>query len=259
MRSWGLRSRLENAQITDLLCGGAKRDHPGPAEILLEDKKPMSDLRDLLTHDVLEAAPRLLGCRLVRGDREALIVEVEAYRGSDDPGCHAFYGRTPRTEIMFGRAGLAYVYFTYGVHWMLNVVAHGEGDAAAILIRAAVPISGVDAMRYLRASRLGGISRLTQDRDLLSGPGKIAQAFQVDRNDYGTDLLDSDSELRIELGEAIREVAVGPRVGLAKGKGDELPWRFASKEHMAWVSAPRNRWLDEPEALHTGLVRRVRI
>lgn len=220
----------------------------------------MAELRDFLSCDVLAAAPKLLGCRLIRGEREALIVEVEAYRGTDDPGCHAFYGRTPRTEIMFGPPGLAYVYFTYGVHWMLNIVAHEEGDAAAVLIRAAVPASGVDEMVSLRVKNrrnkppsypkhededgvVGGAKPLRPE-ELLSGPGKIAQAFEVDRRDYGRDLLDAISELRIEPGVEISEVLVGPRVGLARGKGDELPWRFASADHREWLSPPRNRWSD---------------
>lgn len=187
-----------------------------------------------------------------------MIVEVEAYRGRDDPGCHAFYGRTPRTEVMFGRPGLAYVYFTYGVHWMLNVVAHEDGDAAAVLIRAAVPLAGLDEMRSLRRFRrsepppyprnedeegVGGGAKAPKPEGLLSGPGKIAQAFEIDRRDYGLDLLDPSSELRLEPGHQIVDVVAGPRVGLAVGKGEELPWRFASREHLRWVSTPRNRWI----------------
>lgn len=192
---------------------------------------PRFELRLALERDVLAAAPHLLGWRLRRGDRAAVIVEVEAYRGSDDAGCHAFYGRTPRTEIMFGRAGLAYVYFTYGCHWMLNVTAHREGDAAAVLIRAAEPIAGHREMATARP-----LAR--RDEDLLSGPGKLAAAFGVGRDDYGADLLDPVAELRLEPGAPPGEVHSGPRIGLAPGKGEQLPWRFADGSKLRWVSKP---------------------
>src|SRR5689334_10400345 len=102
-----------------------------------------------LESDVLRGAKSLLGTELVRGIRRARIIEVEAYR-ADDPGCHAFRGQTARNEIMFGTAGFVYVYFNYGVHWMLNVTAHSHGDPAAVLIRAAEPLEALEEMFYRR-------------------------------------------------------------------------------------------------------------
>lgn len=187
---------------------------------------------ELLKQDVIGAAQRLLGATLVYGDLRAEIVETEAYRAADDPGCHAFYGRTKRTEIMFGEPGTAYVYFTYGNHWMLNLVAHEAGNAAAILIRAARPISGLEQMASRRPKAVG-------EKGLLSGPGKLCAAFQINANHYGLPLLDLNQNLRIELAlQPCKEVLTGPRIGLADGKGDLLPWRFADGEQLEWVSKP---------------------
>lgn len=186
-----------------------------------------NDLRTCLETDVIAAAKRLLGCELVRGERCARIVETEAYR-MDEPGCHAFRGPTPRTQVMFGPAGHAYVYFTYGCHWMLNVVAHGIGDGSAVLIRAAEPLAGLDEMRVLRP-------RVSRTEDLLSGPGKLAAAFSVGPDDNGHDLLGSEG-LCIIAADPVHEILVGVRVGLAVGKGETLPWRFVSSAHAGWAS-----------------------
>jgi DNA-3-methyladenine glycosylase len=190
-----------------------------------------SGLRKALRGDVVEAAHALLGCELVRGERRARIVEVEAYRGRDDPGSHAFRGMTPRNQVMYGEAGHAYVYFTYGCHWMLNVVAEEEGEAAAVLIRAAEPIAGVDLMRLHRP-------KAARDRDLLSGPGKLAAAFEIERADNGMDLLASDASLRLLEGPQPKKVLAGTRIGLAVGKGDRTLWRFADSSALPWVSRP---------------------
>jgi DNA-3-methyladenine glycosylase len=189
------------------------------------------ELRHILEGDVLEGARSLLGSHLVRGRRRAKIVETEAYRALDDPGSHAFRGPTPRNQVMFGPSGFAYVYFTYGAHWMLNITSHIEGQAAAVLIRAAQPLSGIEQMRLLRP-------KAKQDRDLLSGPGKIAAAFEVARPDNGVDLLDLMSDLRIEAQEKAKGVITGTRIGLSHGKGHELPWRFMDASGMEWVSKP---------------------
>jgi DNA-3-methyladenine glycosylase len=186
-----------------------------------------------LEGDVLSACEALLGWHLVRGPRRARIVEVEAYR-SDDPGSHAFRGKTNRNQIMYGAPGRAYVYFNYGVHWMLNVTAHEEGDAAAILVRAAEPLEGRESMYEHRP-------RAVKDEELLSGPGKLAAAFEITGVDNGSNLLDPSSELRIEPGEPVSKVLSGMRVGLATGKGDELPWRFVDAEKLRWISRPLRR------------------
>ncbi len=159
------------------------------------------------------------------GDRQVQIVEVEAYRTPDDPGCHAHRGRTARNAAMYERAGLAYVYFCYGMHWMLNVTAHEEGSAAAVLIRAVKPIAGFD-------------SALT-DADLkraLAGPGRLTRTLGIEARHYGLDLLDVGSPLHIVEAERATRFAAGPRIGLANGKGDDLPWRFVDVVEAAWAS-----------------------
>lgn len=160
----------------------------------------------------------------------ARIVEVEAYRAEDDPACHAYRSRTLRNETMWGEPGHAYVYLNYGVHWMLNISAHEPGRAAAALVRAAEPLEGWDEFREARP----GVS----DAELLRGPGKLCRAFGITRADEGIDLFDPSSELRVEwTGEDV-PIAIGPRIGLAKGKGEDLPWRFADASRLEWVSRP---------------------
>ena len=196
----------------------------------------MQDLLELLSQDVLQAAPALLGWRLKRGDLEARIVEVEAYRGSDDPAAHSFGKTKMKNMAMFGPPGHAYVYFNYGVHWMLNVVAHGPGDAAAILIRAGEPISGLEVFRQRRP-------KARRDEDLLSGPGKLAAAFAVGPQDNGLSLLQPDDD-RVHLHLVppdlpIGAVLAGPRIGIAVGKAHDRPWRFVDGDRLRWVSPGR--------------------
>lgn len=188
-------------------------------------------LHELAT-DVRSGAVALLGTYLVRGKRKARIVEVEAYRGLDDPGSHAFRGPTPRNEVMFGSPGRAYVYFTYGMHWMLNVTAQHHGLGAAVLIRAAEPLEGIRQMqdRRLKAIKI---------EDLLSGPAKICSAFEIDRAQNGTNLF-IKTGLRIEKGCKPTQILHGTRIGLAKGKGDKHLWRFVDGAALRWVSTPKN-------------------
>lgn len=188
-------------------------------------------MRDLLRRDVVAAAPALVGAILVRGEMRARIVETEAYRAADDPACHAYRKTTMRNMVLFGPPGLAYVYFNYGMHWMLNISAHPDGDAAGILFRAAEPLAGLDEMRANRP----GIA----DRELLTGPGKLCKAFGIDREFNGLDLLDPASELRLEIGEPVSRIVTGPRIGIAEGKGHEIPWRFMDSDRLGWVSRPR--------------------
>lgn len=184
-----------------------------------------------LESDVLSAGHALLGAHLVRGTLRARIVEVEAYRTPDDPGCHAHNGMTPRNKVLYGPPGFTYVYFNYGVHWMLNVVAHPQGNAAALLIRAAVPLQGQAEMHARR-------SKAKKDRDLLSGPGKLAQAFGITGDHNGLDLFSPESDIRIEIQEPVAKIAAGPRIGLAVGKGETLPWRFVDASATEWLSRP---------------------
>lgn len=191
----------------------------------------MSELLRLLERDVVAAARALLGCHLVGGGLKARIVEAEAYRGFDDPGSHAYRGKTQRNWVMFARPGLAYVYFTYGMHWMLNVSALPEGVAGAVLIRAAEPLEGLEAMfARRRAAR--------RVEDLLSGPAKLTEAFGIGREQNGLDLFDPRSPLRLTEGDSVPEAVAAPRVGLQKGKGDDLPWRFCDASAARWISRP---------------------
>jgi DNA-3-methyladenine glycosylase len=127
-------------------------------------------------------APWLLNKLLVRGERAGRIVEVEAYHGANDAASHAYRGLTPRTAVMFGAAGFLYVYFTYGMHWCANVVCAREGEAAAVLIRALEPTSGLEAMRDARPAA-------RRERDLCNGPAKLCQALGITGSDSGVDLL----------------------------------------------------------------------
>jgi DNA-3-methyladenine glycosylase len=181
--------------------------------------------RSFFARPTLEVARELLGMRLIRhvGGRSlsGRIVEVEAYIGEADSACHASKGKTPRNRIMFGPPGHAYVYFTYGMHWMLNVVTEEEGKPAALLLRALEPERGADQMRVYR---LG-----SSDRDLASGPARLCQALRIDGSLNGIDLL-SSNELFLEAGERIDPVAIAttPRIGIqyAERKDREAPWRF---------------------------------
>jgi DNA-3-methyladenine glycosylase len=168
---------------------------------------------------VAQVAPCLLGALVVHGEVVLRLTEVEAYGGESDPGSHAFRGRTPRTEVMFGRAGVAYVYFTYGMHWCMNVVTGPEGTASAVLLRAGEVVDGLELARSRRPG--------ARDRELARGPARLTKALGVDGTLGGTDLLDPASPLRLLPGPPVdpARVCVGPRVGVA-GPGAPTPWRF---------------------------------
>jgi len=182
--------------------------------------------RSFYRHDPREVAPQLLNKLLVRGERAGRIVEVEAYCGGEDPGSHAYRGRTQRNATMFGRPGLLYVYFTYGMHWCANTVCGGEGVGTAVLLRALAPVAGVEEMRAARA-------RARRDRDLCSGPAKLCQAFGLDRAYDGADLVTGNrGVLVVDDGVAPPPApANGVRVGLSAGA--EHPWRW-------WVAGDPN-------------------
>jgi DNA-3-methyladenine glycosylase len=165
-----------------------------------------------------EVAPRLLGCRLLAGGVAVRLTEVEAYSGEGaDPASHAHRGQTARNSVMFGRAGLLYVYFTYGMHWCLNVVTGEEGRAAAVLLRAGEVVAGHDTARRRRPG--------SSDRDLCRGPARLAKALGVDGSHLGVDVLDPASPVRLLPAEGPSgEVVAGPRVGVAAAP--DTPWRF---------------------------------
>jgi DNA-3-methyladenine glycosylase len=177
---------------------------------------------------VLEVARALLGCVVRHGETAGVIVETEAYHESE-PACHAFVGLTPRTAPLFGPAGRAYVYRSYGIHALLNAVCEPPGVGAAVLIRALEPLEGLDRMRERR-----GLDRV---EDLCSGPGKLTQSLAV-----GLDLNAADLGAGPVAFEAPPPgwdgvaVVTGPRIGITKAA--ELPWRF-SVAGSRFVSRPR--------------------
>lgn len=149
-------------------------------------------------------------------------METEAYVGPEDLGCHARAGRTARNASMWGPPGHAYVYFTYGMHWMLNIVTEPEGFAAAVLLRAVAPVEGVETMRKLRG--------LDWEGSLTDGPAKLCQAMSIDRKLDGHDLCRPSSRLFLEPGEPFADarITTGPRVGLfsVPEPWKSIPWRF---------------------------------
>lgn len=196
---------------------------------------------DFYRQSACTVAQNLLGKTLVRwlnGRRlSGVIVETEAYCDGEerDLACHgdrANNGRpTPRSAVMFGPPGFAYVYFTYGMHWMLNVVTGEEGVANAVLIRALEPVDGVPLMRQHRAGR--------PYAELTNGPAKLAQALAIDKTQNGTNLCDPDGVIWIESGPTIAksQIGVGPRIGLGKTPEPwlSMPWRYWLKDN-AFVS-----------------------
>lgn len=184
--------------------------------------------------DVLQVAPDLLGRRLVRvldGVRLAgYIMETEAYNGVDDLACHAHSGQTKRNAVMFGPPGRAYVYFTYGLHWMLNCVTHPEGDPAAVLVRAIFPSEGLEVMAARRAGR--------SQKQWADGPAKLCQALGITGACNGADLTVPGSDLLIEPGWPVppEYIRRAPRVGIdyAGEPWVSLPWRFIAAAPEGW-------------------------
>jgi DNA-3-methyladenine glycosylase len=159
-----------------------------------------------------------------------VIVETEAYHESE-PACHAFVGLTPRTRILFGPPGRAYVYRSYGIHALLNAVCESEGIGAAVLIRALEPLEGIEEMRARR-----GIAE-SREEDLCSGPGKLTQALGIELTENGSDLYDGPVRILPREPEWLEpDVVVGTRIGITKAV--ELPWRFCAA-HNRNVSGPR--------------------
>ena len=194
--------------------------------------------RSFFARDPLDVAPELLGKLLVRrapeGDRAGRIVEVEAYRGADDPASHAFRGPTPRTTTMFGPAGHLYVYFSYGMHWCANVVCARPDEAAAVLIRALEPVRGVEAMTAARPGARRPV-------DVSNGPAKLCEALGITGTDDGADLRSGDRGIRIvdDGTPPPAEPGVGPRVGISVAV--EQPWRWFDPQSPFVSRAPGPR------------------
>jgi DNA-3-methyladenine glycosylase len=177
--------------------------------------------KEFYRRNVRTVAREMLGKILVHrtklGVLRGRIVETEAYFGKNDPGSHAFKGITPRNAIMYKGGGVAYTYFTYGNHWMLNAVADKEGKPGAVLLRALEPIEGVEVMKKLR--------KTDEIENLCSGPGKLTQAMCIGREHNGMDL--TGNELFLEDSKEKFSIIRTTRIGLSMG--GELPLRFYVK------------------------------
>ncbi|MFN7977120.1 MAG: DNA-3-methyladenine glycosylase [Vicinamibacterales bacterium] len=207
---------------------------PSPARVL-----PAS----FFARPTLVVARELLGAVLVHetadGRAAGRIVEVEAYIGESDPGCHAAAGPTPRNAPLYGQPGVAYVYLNYGMHCLVNAVTEGEGRPAALLIRALAPTEGVPLMRWRR----GATASAVVDDALCRGPGRLARALGITLAQNR--LVLGASPLAIEAGVAVRRVAWTRRIGLTRG-GDRY-WRCVVPGHpslsgtRAWNADARPR------------------
>ncbi len=178
----------------------------------------------LLDRPVLDVAPDLLGAVVRHATPEGTVAvrltEVEAYDGANDPGSHAFRGRTRRNAVMFGPPGHVYVYFTYGMHWCMNLVCGPEGRASAVLLRAGEVVEGAPLATRRRPTA-------KTPRELARGPARLTLALGVDGSQDGLDATDPTSPLTVSTPAGTRggEVLHGPRVGVA-GDGAVHPWRF---------------------------------
>jgi DNA-3-methyladenine glycosylase len=180
-----------------------------------------------LSRPVLDLARELVGWRVAHDGCEGTIVETEAYHDSE-PACHAHIGLTARTHVLFGAPGTAYVYRSYGIHALLNVVCEPEGVGAAVLVRALEPTRGIQRMRERRP--------VARDVELTNGPGKLTQALGIDLSHNATSLLgDGPIDLLPPAGEP-PAIEVGVRIGITKAA--ELPWRFCAAG-SPYVSRPR--------------------
>jgi DNA-3-methyladenine glycosylase len=180
-------------------------------------------------HDV---ARDLVGCVVRHGETAGRIAETESYHMTE-PACHAYAGVTARTSTLFGPPGHAYVYFSYGIHSLLNAVAEEEGIGAAVLIRALEPVEGLELMRERRG--------VVRDEELCNGPGKLTQALGIGLALNGTSLVEGPIEILRREREP--RVAIGERIGITKAA--DLPWRFCDADSpyvsRPWPAAMRGR------------------
>jgi DNA-3-methyladenine glycosylase len=175
--------------------------------------KPRKLRKSFFDRSVHEVAPELIGATLLFNGAGGVIVEVEAYHHTE-PAAHSYNGQTPRNAVMFGPAGYAYVYRSYGIHWCVNFVCEHAGSASAVLIRAIEPTEGLAAMHRRR--------RTADVRLLCSGPGRLTEALGITHAHNGLALDAVPFELRERTGDI--EVVAGPRIGITKAV--ELPWRY---------------------------------
>ncbi|ABY22545.1 DNA-3-methyladenine glycosylase II [Renibacterium salmoninarum ATCC 33209] len=222
-------------------------------------------LAELLQQDALTVAPQLLGAKLTSsfggaGPVTVRLTEVEAYLGTSDPGSHAYNGPTPRTEIMFAEPGFIYVYFTDGIHSCANIICSPAGTASGVLLRAGEILDGVELARYRRLAT-------KNDRDLASGPARLAQALGLDRKANGAKLFAADSmrlpaeALSLELAplQSREEIASGLRIGVSGlGGGAAYPWRYwidGNKTVSRYKAAVPGKIQDTAERCLIALIR----
>lgn len=188
-------------------------------------RRPVTDLREALTHPSLRVAPRLLGAVLMSvhdgGEVSVRLTEVEAYEGLDDPASHAYRGCTPRTEVMFGPPGHLYCYFTYGMHWCANVVCGPEGVAQAVLLRAGEPVCGAELMAARRPA--------SRPRDLARGPARLCQALGLAGWANGADLTSGPVLLTAGWPVPDDQLTWTGRVGVVAAT--DRPWRALVAGH----------------------------
>jgi DNA-3-methyladenine glycosylase len=182
--------------------------------------------RDFFQRDTVLVARELLGMQFVcidQGDRlVGIVTETEAYRGEDDLACHARAGLTARTAVMYGPPGHVYTYFTYGMHWLINIVTEIEGYPGAVLIRGLAPTLGLKKISQRRKAR--------PRSEWTNGPAKVCQAFGIDKTHNGMDICTTDSYIFVEKRPPISDscVTYGPRVGLnnVPEPWKSMPWRY---------------------------------
>ncbi|MEA1965599.1 MAG: DNA-3-methyladenine glycosylase [Candidatus Aerophobetes bacterium] len=178
--------------------------------------------------DPKEVARDLLGKILINETEEGTvkgrIVETEAYYGEKDPASHAYRGKTGRTEIMWGKPGIAYVYFTYGKYYLFNVVAHKEGEAGAVLIRAVEPMEGISLMQKRRGKK--------EIKGLTKGPAKLTQSFKIDNKENGIDLTKGNFRIE-EREEKDFNIISCTRVGIKRGKKEALRFYIENNEFVS--------------------------
>jgi DNA-3-methyladenine glycosylase len=190
---------------------------------------------ELVARELLGA---VLECITPGGVTRGRIVETEAYTGPEDPACHAAAGLTRRTRHLFGPPGVAYVYLIYGMYWCFNAVTREEGHGAAVLVRAVAPLDGVDLMRARRP-------KVSRERDLTNGPGKLCLAMGIDGSMDGSSLRDGPVTIRAGASVSDDDVVVTPRIGIVKAA--EWPLRYFIRDDPFVSKAPahfeRGRWL----------------
>lgn len=197
--------------------------------------------RDFYDRETETVARELLGkvleCRTPEGFTSGIIVETEAYVGEHDPACHAAAGRTRRTEPLYGRPGLSYVYFIYGIHWCFNAVTRAEGLPSAVLVRAVEPLAGIELMHERRGPGVRGVA-------VANGPGKLCEALGIDGSMNALSLQRGSLVIREGRDIDAEQIVAGPRIGISKAV--EWPLRFFVAGN-AWVSRTASQQVRRPQ------------